>query len=220
MSFYTSWKLYILGVLKVEKDKLLCCYYVATMMIAVIAIAGFILSIISFNSSIESSSKLFSHIDKIRERTMWVTDPIVKLTNISFLCDNVNKVSCDKPPYGIQLTYTNYSNVPITVYKTEHKCFWGSKPFEQPEKLIEGGTFILAPKESANACSIRREEFKKYWGNKDNRTEVKVVMEIQYSQMGDDKKYTYRGKRTLTYNCKTPKYLNENIDSDSIVELK
>ena len=131
-------------------------YYVATYILALIAILGFVYSIVTSRSTskilkdvqqeLESSNKALIRVDKIG----WFKE---------------GEISCDNPPVGIFVNCRNFSNVPIQVYKTDVNFFYGTKELDDSTRTIGNAeSSILPPGETYKVGTVQKELFQKYLG--------------------------------------------------------
>lgn len=94
-------------------------YYIATYALAVIAIAGFGVSIFSSHKTSKTMNELVNSLTSFIE-------PVLKFHTISYLV-NPQSLNCENPPQVINYQYKNASNIPIKVLQYEIKSYFGDE---------------------------------------------------------------------------------------------
>lgn len=192
-------------------------YYIATYILALVAITGFIFStrssknisevLKSVQEDFASSTQTLQDTSKTlydlqREFTL-SNQPLIKFNKIKWFKDG--EISCDNPPIGVLAICSNLSNVPIQIYETDARFFYGTKELDDITKEIGNpGVSIIAPGETHSVGTIQKELFQKYLGREKNVLEppfLKIKLKIVYSRLGSTERYIYESTQNIGINC-------------------
>jgi len=187
-------------------------YYVATYILALIAILGFIFSIIMS----KDTSTIMRNIQQELESS---NVPIITINRHGWYKEE-GEITCDNPPTGIYLECCNISNVPIQVYEIKMRFSYDGEDCPDPvSKLGEASSYILAPGEKFKHGVIRKEFFQKYLKNKKGNgipPFIRSKSEIVFSRLNFTERYIYKATKEVGFDCTNYKSsqmypLNEQI---------
>lgn len=207
--------------IKQKENKMILYYYIATYILAIIAVLGFVFSIMASKemsqtlisvqeSSREVSNTLFGMerlIKTMQDQFILVTKPVIKCVDLRLRSANeYKKMSCDNLPISIYVTYQNTSSVTIQVTDVKLDMFYGIFEIKE-EKYETVGTkqIILSPYQTYYIERNDEISFKKFLGKpKDKKAtpHMRFVLTICYSSIGQQYKFMYRTEYELLYNCK------------------
>lgn len=197
-------------------DPLLPYYYIANIVVAIIAI-------ISLFLSIRSSGKVSEELKLIKNSLAPYTEPLIKITDFRWLTET-EELSCEKLPIGIMIYYKNVSNVPAEVYSSDLEVFYGLKKFDDvTEKVgVNNSQHILVPGEQLNVFTQQKELFQKYLAEPDRlflEPTLIIELKVAFSKFGEKKKYIYHTKQKIFFDCKQPTLKIKQAIFDRIEEF-
>ncbi|MDP3182775.1 MAG: hypothetical protein Q8M54_08175 [Desulfobaccales bacterium] len=188
-------------------------YYLATFIIAFIAILGFIYSI-------KSSKEITKTLEIIQQRLIWVTDPMLKISNIGWVVEDTKApISCNSPPIGLKVEFANCSNVAVQTYKIELRVFIGENELKEIEHYIGSKEIILPPNAPSNCTATMPKSFKAFLGRQKDRLSpphLNFILEIEYSRLHDNKRYLYITKREILFDCRKPETFFTNTIKEEV----
>lgn len=174
-------------------------YYVATYILALIAISGFVFSIITSQSTSEI-------LKNMQQEFASSNQPLIRVDKIGWFKEG--EISCDNPPVGIFVDCRNFSNVPVQVYKTDVRFFYGTKELDDTTKEIGNAeSSILPPGESYKVGTVQKELFQKYLRHKKSILVppfLRVKLEIVFSRLGSTERYIYKTTQEIGFDCSKP----------------
>lgn len=175
-------------------------YYSATYVLAVIAISGFIYSIITSQSTTNV-------LDNMQQELAFSNEPLVKIDNCGWFKEG--EISCDNPPVGVYVDCRNFSNVPVQVRETDARFFYGEKEFTDAVRKVggEASSHILPPGEKFKVGTIQKELFQKYLGDKKSilvSPFLRVKLEVLFSRLGSTELYIYKSTQEIGFDCSKP----------------
>jgi hypothetical protein len=179
-------------------------YYLATYLIAVIAL-------VSLYISINSSKKVSEALKTIQRGLTSLTDPLIKFVGYTWITDT-GTISRETPPTGIMFTYQNLSNVPVIVTETDFRVFYGEKELNDIVSTFkdeEGGTQILAPAQNLQSGTIQKELFQKYLSTPKNPMDpphLFVEFSVKFQSLGTRDHYLYKTKQMIFFSCTQPNF--------------
>lgn len=218
-----------------EENRMKKYYYMATYILAIIAILGFIYSIKTSSdtaeiaksiqeSSNDVSKTLYGMKDafkQIQENFSVIARPIIKVTNRYLI--RAGKLSCDNPPIGLKVNYKNGSNVTIQITDISFDVFYGEAELK-PIQRIGTREIILAPAEITYYEHYDKINFKRYLGEPkdiDAPPHLRFVLTICYSSIGQQQKYMYRTEYDVKYDCRNADNAEfiKNSETDNAVNF-
>jgi hypothetical protein len=177
-------------------------YYVATYVIALVAL-------LSLYISINSSKKVSEALRTIQRGLTSLTDPLIKFVDYTWITDT-GTISCETPPTGIMFTYQNLSNVPVIVTETVFRVFYGEKELNDIVSTVkheEDSTQILAPAQRLQSGTIQKELFNKYLSTPKNPMDppnLLVEFSLRFQSLGTKDCYVYKTKQMIFFSCTQP----------------
>ena len=179
------------------------CNHIATYVLAIVAILGFMYSI---NSSRQTSNTLRT----VQTGVESLIEPIVKFKGYNWVKDGDKDLSCENPPKGILVSYANVSNVPVIIHSTSFRPFFGATEFEELQNdarimARKSGPDILTPGDEMRSGTIHKEHFQEWLGTpKDDEfvpPHFNFILELEYSRLGSEKRYLYSTHREVYFTC-------------------
>ncbi len=190
-------------------DSWVIWYYIATYVIAIVAL-------ISLYLSIRSSKKVNEALLDIQNGLLSLTDPLVKIAGFSWIKEE-GELSCENPPKGVMVAYQNMSNVPVLIEKSETEVFFGEKLLDDivlTKTHKEDGFSLLAPGEVSQMGTLQN-QMKKYLATpKDPLAPPNIIfyLLLEYRSVTTNKRFRYRSKKEILFSCDQPKLMgNSNI---------
>ena len=204
-------------------------YFVATYILALIAISGFVFSIITFQSTSEVMQSASETLKDVQQEFAFSNQPFIRYDNYKwFKKEGSGDIACDNLPVGILITYRNFSNVPIIIHNVDAQYFYGEKLLD--DIVFTAGTnssTILPPGEVSNVGTAQSELFQKYLGNQENILKppfLKTQLNITFSRLDDSKRFVYKAKINIGFNCSNLKSVthleNETIEAINLLEAR
>lgn len=188
-----------------SEDRWKKVYYIATCIIAVIAVLGFV-------SSINSSREVSEALRTIKNGLITLTEPLMLLEDYQWVVGGENEiVSKDNPPIGVILTYKNVSGIPVQIHKSNARYFYGEKELNEVTQKIgsdEGASVIAPPQGTMQLGTIQKDLFVKYLSTpKDFNLPpyFEVQLDIVYSRVNSQQKYQYRSRHRFLFDIRAPK---------------
>jgi hypothetical protein len=193
------------GTAKHSKFEIL--YYISTYILAVIAIFGFIYSLIS-------SSETTKTLDLIQRKILSFTDPIIKFEDYKWLYQD--QLNCENPPIGINILYKNRSNVPIKL-KVDYEIYYGELKMGKALGTIgQKSEYIVVPGETLGFTSINKEFFRNLKAKKRvfDPPLLKVRLSGRISDIAETRKYSIELTDAIGIDC------NEFLKTKSVTNLE
>ncbi len=175
-------------------------YYIATYILAAIAIAGFIGSTIT-------SCRVSESLKTMQQEMAFSNQPYIGYDSYQWFKDEgTGDIACDNLPVGIVINYRNPSNIPIIIHNVDAQFFYG-------EKLLGDIVFtagsksasILPPGETSNIGTKQSEPFQKYLGGHRDILKppfLNTRLNITFSRLLDNsKRFVYKAKINIGFNC-------------------
>jgi len=193
-------------------------YYVATYIIAVVAVVGLYISI-------RSSKEVSLALSTIQKGLVSLTDPLIKYSGHKWFMEGEN-ITCDSPPTGILISYKNVSNVPVMIEESSLKVFYGEKEFKDivsTSKHEEDGTLILSPGETLQSGTMQKELFQKHLSTPKNpMLPPNIIVEfwVHFQSLGTKEYYLYKTKQEIFFNCEQPELLLGRTIYETIEQKK
>lgn len=194
--------------LSTERKLKIGCY-LATCILAVIAIFSLIFSIIASRSTSKTSQRTTQTLKDMQQELAYFNQAYIKIDSCGWYKEG--EISCNNPPVGIYANVRNFSNVPVKVCETSIRVFYGEKELEDAVSEIGGGTsHILPPGEVFDIGTVQKKFFQKYLGVKKSilvppflRVELRVV----FSRLDSDEQHSYEAIRNIGFDCSVPDVL-------------
>lgn len=192
-------------------------YYVATYILAVVAIAGFVFSIVSsvetaraiedVQNNLEASAKTLQQTGetflRMQKELELANEPLLKFNKITWFKNG--EITCENPPIGVMAVCTNLSKVPIQIYDIDVKVFYGTKEFNDTiQEIGNPKESIVAPGETISAGTIQKELFQKHLRNKQNPLTppfLTIQLKADYSRLGAVNRFVYRCTQNIGFDC-------------------
>lgn len=180
-------------------------YYIATIIIALVALTGLYWSY----KSMETSNNVATTLEGLKINFESMISPVVSYKGYKWMMTKPGGISCMNPPSGIAIEYHNPSNVAVVISKVRAEYFYGDQPIDEIHQSIGGkASKMLVPKESSFITTTQSGPFNKYL-SKDKNTSLNppffnITLEVRFSRYGDNKEYKYYTKRQFLFNCKYP----------------
>lgn len=210
-----------------QTDSMRKWYYIATYLIALVAILGFIFSIIGLRQNSERLTSvahtltgLEKNIRSLQNNIEEYNKPLIKFVGYEWALEDSEKpLSCENPPIAIKISYINVSRVPLKINDYEIGVKFGevNLPFETEYRTKE---MILAPGERFTYTYSSDTEMKKYSSrNKSPRSEplFSVSSMIKFTKIEGDVEYEYQAIHKIPFSCvkkgKSPKFENYGFTS-------
>jgi len=161
-------------------------YYIATYFIALVAVAGFVLSIVTSRRTTKTSEQLVNSLASFVE-------PVLKFATINFI-PSPKFLDCQNAPQLINYVYRNVSNIPIKVELKSIESFYGDVPiYTGPRSKVDNKPKILAPGEIWGVVtqSIDKSVQEKMKGKQNMFLSpfIRVELKATISNIGDEKRY-------------------------------
>jgi len=178
-------------------------YYIATYLLAVVAIAGFLWSIRSSRQAAEAAQR-------VQQALGAMVEPIIKVKEYTWNA-NGPTISCEHLPVQVTVGIRNFSTVPAQLYRTDFRTFFGEKELTglvQNEQVHDDSPLILAPGEVLALSQVQPEEFPRHLamltGHPLFGPQFTINVEVEYSRVGSDRRWLYRTRQILLFDCMTP----------------
>jgi hypothetical protein len=203
-----------------EEKRMIKYYYIATYVLAFIAVIGFVYSIKTSNDTAEiakSMQESSNDVSKtlygmkeafkaIQDNFVLLTTPNIKIIKINLITDDDKiNLSCNHPPIGLGITYKNTSNITIQVTDISMKLYWGLSEFKEIHEIVGTSEIILSPAGTDYRYRIDTKNFKNYLGEpkKDIKAppHMGIIFSVCYSDIAHHQKYMYTAKYEIRYNC-------------------
>ena len=172
-------------------------YFIATYVLAVIAVFGFFMSICSS----KKSSKTMNSI--VKSLTAFV-EPVIKYSNIRFQPDPP-QINCEHPPNLINVTYRNTSNIPIKLSIESLEILYGDKPiYSGPKSNPPNEPSLLSPGEPWGLTQSIDKAVQSTMVNKTNMflpPFIKLNFKAKISTLDDQKKYFVHLEHQIGFDC-------------------
>lgn len=110
-------------------------YYISSIVIAVIAIGGFILSIYSSRQTSKTVKETSETLQQLNKSLSSFTEPYLDFLKVELIPVN-NLLDCQNPPVGIYFQFVNTSNVPIVLKNTRIRLFFGEEEIAKERTSI------------------------------------------------------------------------------------
>jgi hypothetical protein len=111
-------------------DTWLVVYYVATFVIAMVALLGLALS---FRTARQTSAALV----RIQDGFRAYTEPLVVFSGFQWVNDRGDEpISTENIPKGIRIIYKNVSNIPIQIHSTDFRSAEGNRVHDRSGPVI------------------------------------------------------------------------------------
>jgi len=183
-------------------------YSIATCIIAIIAILGFIFSI-------KSSHNVSKALKIIKKGLIPITEPLILFDDFQWIVSSPDQnkvVSINNPPIGITFSYKNVSNIPVQIHESEAKYFYGKKELDDVTQSLggsidQGGKIILSSQDKIQGGTIQKDLFLKYLSKpKDIITppHLEIHFNIIYSRINSEERYHYKSKNRILFNISQP----------------
>lgn len=178
-------------------------YYIATYLLALVAIAG-------FWASIRSSRQATQAAHRVQIALGAMVEPIVKVKEYAWAAPTL-PISCNNLPQQVIIGIRNFSSVPAQLHRTDFRTFFGEKELTdlaQNEQVGNDRTVILAPGEILSLNQVQPTEFpqhlKMLTGYPLMGPQFTIRIEAEYSRVGSRRRWLYRTKQVLVFDCKNP----------------
>lgn len=177
-------------------------YYVASIVIAVFAVLGFIYSQASSKKVSNTLAAMSSSFDLLSQ-------PMIKLTKWDWCVEKNEPISSNNPPIGIMIVYGNVSSVHLIVLDCKFSVYYGDKLLDEPSSIVgskPAGESILSPGEMLHSRTIIKDLFVRYSTiEKDVSVapHFSVKLEAMFKTI-DGRKYSYRVHREIHFDTRNP----------------
>ena len=193
-------------------------YFIATYILAGIAILG-------FAWSIRSSRKVSETLSIISDAIGAMTIPLIKFAEYRWLMAKENEDATSLSPVGVKICLRNVSNVPLQIRKRELKCSYGRRVFnEQTHVTGEDSPTILAPGDGIFASDKQTKLYIEYLTRPQPKDFIepafKVSVRIEYSKLWKSDHYVYFTERLLVYDPENPQRTSHQVIDEYNRELK
>jgi hypothetical protein len=196
----------------------------ANVAIAMIAFVSLALAYRSFRSSIklsneviktsENTVKTLAQISQTFKQAYDILEPfskpLVRIDKYKWTTE-AKEISSESLPHGIIIYFKNISLVPIEVFDSDLRVFYGLKKFDDITHKLGDGEInrntILAPGESSSAFNQQPELFKKYLSARKSLYEeptLIVELKVVFSKLNDTKKLTYHARQKIYVSFEPP----------------
>ena len=201
---------------KTLSNRWLKTYYIATLFIAIAAVAGLYVSF----SSIRTAKEVSKTLEEMQAGLNKITQPMIKFKEYVWYRET-GELSCDNPPIGIHIYFYNASGVAVEVLDREVDLFYGERKLPEAEVIVgrELSGLILCTGEKSGMKSIRAKEFKEYFSSPkpiDRPPHLRVKLTVRFRRFYDTQEYIYRATLELAFNCANPKLRSVTVESESV----
>lgn len=188
-------------------------YYIATYIIAIVALCGIYVSYDSIRMSA-----------LVAESLQAMNTPLVKFQDVCWVSAKQSvPVSCTNSPTGLIFTIHNPSSVPVQLHKQDWAFFFGERELPKGEVTVgKGESMVLAPNERTQSGQILPAEFKNIFGKeKDLATppHLRIRLSVEFSRLHGKKRYIYKTTRQVMWDCRSPTIAVNTMD-ESIEAVK
>lgn len=191
-------------------------YYIATYLLAALAIAGFIWSIVSSKSTAKT-------VERVQAALGTMVEPLVKVDNHQWEPEPGKKITCEHLPIGLFVVVRNRSSVPVQLYRTSFRTFYGRIELDEMVENTEvgaSGTVILAPGEGLPLKQRQPNLFPRYLA--ENRrpslegAQFIIQIEVEYTGMQSTERKLYRTRQVLHFDCATPEARGRSVLEEAV----
>lgn len=193
-------------------------YYVATYILAFIAVFGSIISIIMSRSTskvmkgmqqeLATSNIMSQSISKVmkgmQQELATSNAPLVKIDGYGWVKDGT-EISPENPPSGVYVSCYNVSRVPIQIHEMDIKFFYGKKAFpDAVAEIGEASSRIVSPGQHFKHIVKQKEFLQKHLRGKTNIAAppfIRVEARIIFSSFNSTERYIYETTQEIGFDC-------------------
>ncbi len=172
-------------------------YYIATYVLALVALISLGLSIWTSSKSSKTNNELFKSITSF-------TEPIIKFNKIIFGPPPPN-INCENPPLLINIEYRNASYIPIKLQVKSANTYFGEFPIHKSQKSEPPIEFVvLAPGEPWGLTQGISKEVRDIMKNKINQFQPPfLILDFEFiiSTLNDQRKYNVHLQHRIGLDC-------------------
>jgi hypothetical protein len=199
-------------------------YYIATYLLALVAIIGWWFSLRTSKKVTASLEVMESSLEVVEENANRFLEPLLKFVDYRWLVES-DEMSCDNPPHGIMCSFANVSNVAIQVHTTDQRFFFGEQELAVEEE--EGGRSFgarapqIIPRGGTIQNGMSAQELPALLGQPKFILEPPLLaahFTIEFARVNDDRRYRYKIIQNIGFDCSQP-HLRSSFPTSEVVEL-
>jgi len=190
-------------------------YYIATFVIAAVAI-------VSLWFNIRSGRKTAETLEKVREAFTAFVDPLLVFTSYQWVNDQHNvPFSKDNIPKGIRAAVKNVSNIPLQIWSNKMKVNLGNRQLSDPLTTTESeGPVIVEPGAEIGNMVIQKEEFQRLLPEMSNSLDkppfLTLNLEVEFARLNTEYRLLYAAEIFIAANIDNPTKLIWAKNSEKI----
>ena len=192
-------------------------YYIATYVIAAIALFGIVLSLFT-------SRRTSKALKAVEEGFESLTTPLVKFRDYEWFNEEKKApLSCANPPIGILITYQNFSNVAIQIHQQFVHVFYGDSQLGMnvPHLGSEESSSILAAGQVIQTAILQKDEFQRHLRISKPRFQpphVRIDIHMVFSRLNDPREFNYKGEIEVHFDCAETSLKSSRVISESVTK--
>lgn len=173
-------------------------YYIATYVLAVVAVVGFIYSAVT-------NKRTTAALLGIERNLKAQVDPLITIAD--FIWQAEGTVSCENPPVGLNFFVKNISSVPVVIRPNVTKFYFGDLELTSIVSNVGPPMAVLAPGTTVSGGTTQKEEFQKYLGRPkpmNSPPYLTIYYEATFNRFGSDELYSYKTRFNIGFDCRHP----------------
>jgi hypothetical protein len=196
------------------EDPLLFWYYVASYVLGVTAVAGFIYSI-------RSSRQVSAAVKDIQESLASAAEPLVQFTGYDWVWEG--QPSCENLPHGIIFSIANVSRVAVQIHSSNSRYFYGQRELKDSVSSVGGsGAIIMPPGGHVQNGIFDKEFFQSHLKGKRNVFEppyVTIEHTVEYSRLNDRRRFRYHTIQQIGFDCSQPLFKRFHAETETVTGI-